>query len=97
MRGILFGLALFLVPYMAYVLFARWERWRLDLPENLRPTPWLPLAMAGLLLAAIAGLASALVGGATPGGRYVPAHIGADGLLVPAQVVPGDASEPPRP
>ncbi len=97
MRGIIFGLALFLVPYASYWLFARWERWRLNLPENRRPTPWLPLAVAGILLALVAGVATALIGGTAPGGRYVPPHLGADGALVPAQVVPAERTVPVRP
>ena len=82
---ILFEVALpFLAPFAAYaayrLLVTRGEAF-------LQRTPWSLLSIAGLVLACAALASLAFMGGAPPGGRYVPPRL-EHGRIVPGHVVP---------
>jgi hypothetical protein len=72
----------FLAPfaaYGAYRLLVTHGRVFLD------RTPWCVLTMAGLALACLGIASMAFVGGAPPGGTYVPSRI-ENGRIVPGEV-----------
>ena len=74
----------FLAPfavYGAYRLLVTRGRAFLD------RTPWFALTVAGLVLACLGIASMAFIGGAAPGGSYVPSRI-EDGRIVPGEVKP---------
>lgn len=91
LRTTLIHILILLAPtilYVAWLLLARRAhlsraRWA----ATFRAMPWLRLLGGGLVLAAASLVALALLGGADPGGTYVPPHL-LDGEVVPAKVVP---------
>lgn len=84
-RLILMYLIAFSLPFAAYFLWLRWERWRAELPPGKRPLPWVPLATVGFFLVILVTLGEAFLGGDPAGGTYVPAHM-EDGRLVPGRI-----------
>lgn len=82
LRILLIRLILFLAP------FAGWFIWQWIAKRTGRPmgaTPWAWLGAAGLLLAAVSLLATALFEGDNRASTYVPAQTSADGTVTPAQ------------
>jgi Family of unknown function (DUF6111) len=71
------------LPLVVYLIYARLAR----KGGGLRDTPWIGLAAAGVGLMAVSLAAWGLLGGAEPGGTYVPARV-EDGRLVPGRVEP---------
>jgi hypothetical protein len=82
-RPVLTEIALFLVPFAAYVLFLWATRARVLDRVNwpLQRVAW--LAIVALVLMVGSFLLLAHFGGAPPGSTYVPAHMGEDGVFVP--------------
>jgi hypothetical protein len=74
----------FLAPFAVFALY------RLLVTKGravLVRTPWFLLTVAGLVLACAALASLAFIGGAPPGGRYLPSRV-EDGRIVPGEVVP---------
>lgn len=84
-RIVLLYVIAFMLPFAAYFLWLRWERWRSELPPEKRPLPWIPLASVGVALIILLTLSEAFLRGDEASGRYVPAHM-QDGRLVPGRV-----------
>lgn len=84
-RIILINLLAFVLPFLSYLMWLRFERWRERLPPERRPLPWVPLVAIGLMLVVLVTLSLAFLGGEPAGGRYVPAHM-QDGQLVPGRI-----------
>lgn len=84
-RIILINLLAFVLPFLSYLMWLRFERWRERLPPEQRPLPWVPLVAIGLMLVILVTLSLAFLGGEPAGGRYVPAHV-QDGKLVPGRI-----------
>jgi hypothetical protein len=85
MRTILTEGALFVSPFVAYVLFV-WLRGG----SVAHPTLWTLRALSWLMIIALLGVIAGLVamakyGGAPPGSTYIPAHI-ENGRLVPGTI-----------
>ncbi len=82
-----------ILPTVLYVAVQVWRARHAGaagrLSPVLRTAPWGRLAVAGVALAAAALGAVAVMGGAAPGQRYVPAHV-QDG-----EVAPGSYGVPP--
>ena len=72
-----------ILPLLIYLIYARLTH----KGGGRRDTPWIGLAAAGVALMAASLAAWGLLGGAEPGGTYVPARI-EDGRLVPGKVEP---------
>ncbi|PWR22699.1 DUF6111 family protein [Zavarzinia aquatilis] len=87
-RIILLYLAAFALPFVSYLMWLRFERWRERLPPEKRPLPWVPLVAIALMLAIMVTLGLAFLGGEPAGGRYIPAHM-QDGKLVPGRIEAG--------
>lgn len=91
LRTTLIHILILLAPtilYVAWLLLARRAQLsRARWAATFRAMPWLRLLGGGLVLVAASLVALALLGGADPGGTYVPPHL-LDGEVVPAQVVP---------
>jgi len=87
-----------LLPTLVFIAYTALENRRVaaaggqPYPWYVR-APWLTLVGIGVLLAGAALLAFTRFDSAPPGGRYIPAHIGPDGTLVPGRTVPA-AEEP---
>lgn len=86
-RTIVFSLLAIVLPFVAYLFWLRFERWRERLPPEQRPLPWVPLLAVGIALAIMVVLGQALLGGAPAGTDYVPARF-ENGQLVPGQFQP---------
>lgn len=89
-RTIIFSLLAVVLPFVAYLFWLRFERWRERLPAEERPWPWVPLLAVGLFLAIIVVFGEAWLGGVPAGGEYVPARL-ENGQLVPGQFQPAPA------
>jgi hypothetical protein len=84
-RIILYGILIFLAPFLLYGL----HRLLLHRGEALlRRTPWFALTMTGMGLAAAALVALGFLGGQSPDGVYVPPHLDAQGRVVPGTMRP---------
>lgn len=84
-RTVLLYLIAFALPFIAYLFWLRWERWRSEQPPEKRPLPWIPLASVGVFLVIVVILGESFLRGDDANGRYVPAHI-EDGKLVPGRI-----------
>lgn len=84
-RIILIYVLAFVLPFVSYLLWLRFERWREGLPPEKRPLPWVPLVAIALMLVITVTLGLAFFGGEPAGGRYIPAHM-QDGKLVPGRI-----------
>ena len=75
-----------LLPFVLYYLWMFIERRRKAAGGwEARDTPWLWLAMTGLVLLIVSLLATGLLVGEEPGGTYVPPHV-EGGKVVPGRV-----------
>ena len=75
-----------LLPFVLYYLWMFIERRRKAAGGwEARDTPWLWLAMTGLVLLIVSLLATGLFVGEEPGGTYVPPHV-EGGKVVPGRV-----------
>lgn len=86
MRILLTRLLLFLLPFVLYYAFLTLSHRR---PQR-EFTPWMLLAIAGLLLVAASFVWLGLTEGETTAGRYVPPHV------VNGKIVPGHVEKTPR-
>ena len=82
-RPVLTEIALFLVPFGAYIIFLWATRARvLDATNwSMKRVSW--LAIAALILMVGSFVLLAHFGGEPPGSTYVPAHVDKDGVFVP--------------
>jgi hypothetical protein len=82
-RPVLTEIALFLVPFVVYVVYLWVTRARvLDRVNwSIKRVSW--LVIVALLLMVGSFLVLAQFGGAPPGSTYVPAHVDKDGVFVP--------------
>jgi hypothetical protein len=98
MGRILFQFVLPIVlPTMIYVAWLMAERRRAEAPggaamRQWKDAPWLWLVALGVFFAILVALATALIGGESTEGVYVPPRL-KDGEIVPGHVEPA----PPRP
>ncbi|MCF4165017.1 DUF6111 family protein [Zavarzinia compransoris] len=84
-RIILLYVLAMVLPYVAFKLWIRFERWRLRQPPEKRPVPWIPIVAVGTFLVILVTLGEAFLGGDPAGGRYVPARL-EDGRLIPGHI-----------
>ncbi|HYE48840.1 MAG TPA: DUF6111 family protein [Azospirillaceae bacterium] len=89
--------ALLVLPTLVYIAYSTWQQRRraaagqAPLPWYVE-APWHWLAAAGVLLALTVLGAVAVTGGAEPHGTYVPARVGEDGRVVPAETLPAQTA-----
>jgi hypothetical protein len=91
MRFALVDILLFLLPFAVYAVWLRLGGNDPIAALQLRRSPLVWLAIAGLVLAIVGFLVLAQFGGAPPGELYVPPHMH-DG-----RIVPGHFRNPPPP
>ena len=84
-RPVLTELALFLAPFVAYVIFLLVTRAGIVDPQSWTPRILVWLTGTGLVLMIVSFVVIAHFSGAPPGSTYVPAHI-ENGKFVPGQV-----------